>query len=519
VSRAAWLSETVLLVACEEEAAMPLEGEAQVFAAPGGRILAAPAGESLAAEVEESVTDLATFLREGPAGWDAPLRARLLRFFASLAADHPPSASMSEGLRQAREALREHRPLSIEDRRLGLGIDVDRLHRIDERTFYVRGRAWTEDGPLVSLTAISPEGERVELQDLACRHPGGEGGFAATFATAAPSRGEEGWVLEAAAVPERAVEAAASLAPDPLRTLYADAALEHPEAEQLRRRHLHPAIARLGELRRAGTRIVELAEHGRAPSLPAASLVIPLQRRVELIEHQIAQFAADPEVAECELLYVLDEPEQADLLAELGAELFGLYGLPVRLTVLDREAGLATACNLGASLARAGRLVFLAADVLPDRPGWLGFMGSGLEADAVAAVTPKLLCADEAIDQAGLEYAVTARDGCLVRPRLRGMHRRVAAAEEGGAVPAASLACLMVDADAFAALGGFSGEYDLGEYEGSDLAQRIAERGMEVHYAPAAELYRLEGLGAGPEPLGEPFARWLHARTWGEAIA
>ena len=74
----------------------------------------------------------------------------------------------------------------------------------------------------------------------------------------------------------------------------------------------------------------------------------------------------------------------------------------------------------------------------------------------------------------------------------------------------------MIEAADFEATGGLRTEYGLGIYEGSDLSRRLAERGRSVRYAPAAELYRLEGLGASPEPLGEGYARWLHAREWGE---
>jgi GT2 family glycosyltransferase len=99
------------------------------------------------------------------------------------------------------------------------------------------------------------------------------------------------------------------------------------------------------------------------------------------------------------------------------------------------------------------------------------------------------------------------------------MHRDVAAAAAGGPVAAASLACLMIDAAAFERAGGLKGEYSLSDYEGSDLSLRLAEMGLRVHYAPEAELFRLEGLGAEPEALGEAHARWLHSRLWADAIA
>ncbi len=553
--RAAWLADEVLLLAfapqaeasgtsgsLEETARKSMEIEAKLFSAPAGEIVAvslpcsleraqgltfvdAGTGETRAVEADDVtrvLTDLRAFLREGAAGWDAATRQALLGFLASLGIEHGLSASLSNGLRRVREALRERQPVAIEDRRVGRGIAIERLHRIDARSFYIRGRAWDEVAPIAKLAATSPEGERVELLDRLFRHPALEGGFIGLFQIATASRGADGWVIESAGGPGRAVETSAALAPDPLDTIYADAALEFDGADALREQHVRPAVARLNELLHAGTDIVELESHGRALLSPAVSLVVPLQRRIDLIEHQLAQIAADPELRECELLYVLDDPDQSDTLEELARELFGLYGLPFRVAALTEAAGAAIASNLGAELARAERLVFLDADVLPAQPGWLGALAAALDADRdIGAATPKLLFADEAIDQAGLEYSAAAKSaqGLSIRHRLRGMHREVPAAAEAVEVAAAGMACLMIDAADFREAGGLRSEYGLGAYEGSDLSRRLAERGRAMRYVPKAELYRLEGLGASPEPLGESYARWLHSRLWADHIA
>jgi GT2 family glycosyltransferase len=553
--RAAWLSDELLLLDCalaaggnsrhgngsrlKKRTRRPPHVEARAFTAPGGRIFAAPGGSlerssrldfvdlesgeklaTTAGEITATLTDLRTFLREGPAGWDAATRTALASFLATLGNDFGSSRSLGDGLRQAREALRERQPVTIEDRRLERGVAVERLHRIDARSFYVRGRAWDAAAPIAGLAATSPEGERVQLLESVFRHPGLDGRFIGLFETAASSDCAEDWVVEAASGPGRAVEVSASVAPDALSTILADAGLDFEGAGSLREQQVRPAIARLGELLRARVEIIELASYGRVPASPAISLVVPLQRRVDLIEHQLAQFAADPELEQCELLYVLDDPEQRDLLEEVAGELFGLYGSPFRLAVLTETAGRAIACNLGASLASADRLVFLDADVLPDRPGWLGALRAALDADPGAgAVAPKLLYADEAIDQAGLTYAKLEKDGeWRVQHRLRGLHRGVPAAADAGRVPALGVACLMIDSAVFAELGGFQAEYRMAEYEGSDLSHRLADIRRHPRYVPEAELYRLEGLGAAPEAVGERYAQWLHDRLWGRVI-
>jgi len=361
------------------------------------------------------------------------------------------------------------------------GVTVKRLHRIDERSFYVRGRCWGETAPVEALTAVTPEGERVELADQVCQL--GEGAFAGRFETAFPTRGSEGWGFEARGGAGSA-ETPAALAPDPLRTLFADVALDPGGATELCERHLHPAITRLAELRRAGAVVAEVVDFGAAPEAPAVAIVVPLLRRVDLIEHQLAQLSADPELAGCELIYVVADPEQAELAGELASELHALYGLPFRLVSLSGPGDLPLACAQGARLARAPRLLFLGSDVLPDRPGWLAALAAALDADpALAAAAPKLLYADR-------------------RP-----------------LEATGLACFMVDRAAFEEAGGLAGDYGLGEYEASDLSRRLAAAGRELAYVPEAELLHLEGLGAAPEALAGPYARWLHERRWAGQLA
>jgi len=495
-SRAAWLCEEVLLVRERDT----------------DRIVPVPAS-SARAGAEEGLTDLATFLREGAAGWDAGTRTRLLDHLASLGASLGLSPGLGEGLRQAREVLRERHPLAGP----GRGVAVKRLHRIDERSFYARGRCWDRQAPIVALAAVTPEGERVELWDSVSQL--GEGAFAGRFETAFPTCASEGWVFEARSE-GGSVEAPAAVMPDPLRTLFADVALDPTGVTGLCEGHLHPALSRLAELRR-GTGIEELFAVGDAPRAPAVSIVVPLLRRVDLIEHQLAQFAVDPELADCELVYVVAEPDQAEPARELATELYGLYGLPLRLAALTGPGDLPLACERGAALARAPRLLFLGSDVLPDRPGWVGALAAALDADPVlAAVAPKLLFADGAIDQAGLEWEQAAASGeRRLRARLRGMRRELAAAEEARELEAASLACLLLDAAAYEAAGGLRGDYGLAGYEGSDLARRLAAAGRGLAYVPTAELFRLEGLGAEPERLAEPYARWLHGRRWAGELA
>ena len=67
----------------------------------------------------------------------------------------------------------------------------------------------------------------------------------------------------------------------------------------------------------AGVEIESIDEFG-DPSRPAqVSVVVPLYRRIDFLEHQLAQFVHDPELRAADLVYVLDSPEQAEELRSL----------------------------------------------------------------------------------------------------------------------------------------------------------------------------------------------------------
>ena len=142
-------------------------------------------------------------------------------------------------------------------------------------------------------------------------------------------------------------------------------------------------------------------------------MIVPLYKRIDFVEHQIAHFAHDPELAAADLLYVLDSPEIADNLLDSAHALSALHRVPLRIAVMARNAGYSGANNAGVSVARGRRIVLLNSDVIPDRPGWLGKMSTFYEATPnIGALGPKLLYEDDSVQHAGPVL--------LPRPRGRG---------------------------------------------------------------------------------------------------
>src|SRR5205823_11699639 len=137
---------------------------------------------------------------------------------------------------------------------------------------------------------------------------------------------------------------------------------------------------------------------GAHPADPLVSILVPLFRRVDLLEHQMAQFAGDPDLHGAELIYVLDSPELKSELLNLADGLFGLYKLPFKVVVLSENSGFSTANNVAASRASGRLLVLMNSDVVPTNPGWLPTLVSfyqGLEQPG--AVGPKLIFEDASL--------------------------------------------------------------------------------------------------------------------------
>ena len=539
---AAWLADGVLLAVTERDTATE-PGLADVLAGPletsdGRCVLAARAGSPVSDAIASVITDLRGLLREELAHQDSDTREGVVEILSRLSGTDGLPAALAESLHVVREGLRERQPLSVIDERASRVVQVDALHRITRDEFYVRGWIWARDGDLVELSAVSPEGGRSMLLADAFRYPrpdiagrvgadpGAPLGFACRFRTTAPSGRDEGWIFDIADAAGRGAETSVDLSPDPALSraaLVADACEEWPQADELREHHLMPALARLQATRHAATEVLAVEDFGPQVEAPALSIVVPLYERIDLLEHQLVQFADDPELCQCELIYVLDSPDQSEHLSALARELAALYdNVPFRIASLSQNGGVSIARNCGAALARGARLLFLDSDVIPARSGWLGQLSAALDGSTgVGAVAPKLVYHDGGLQHAGLafERSGDSREWELVH-RFKGLHGSLPAANDGGPVAALTGACLMADAAVYRELEGMRPMYVQGDYEDADLCLRMRESGRQCLYAPDVVLNHLEAQSYSPEARAQNrrYNRWLFTREWGETI-
>jgi GT2 family glycosyltransferase len=283
----------------------------------------------------------------------------------------------------------------------------------------------------------------------------------------------------------------------------------------------------LGEYQEAARRSIgapTVKQIGTPVENPVVSLIIPLYRVLDFLPFQIAAFASDPQVLfRCELIYVLDSPEQADAVEHLLTGLHLVYGIPITLAVMGRNGGYAIANNRGAALARGDVLALVNSDVIPIEGGWVGALEQRLSSEVVGAVGPKLLYEDDSIQHAGLFFAEDHRGRWLNQHYFKGMprHYRPAAAERS--VPGITGACMVVRRALFEKVGGFTEDYVIGDYEDSDLCLKIRAQGHDIVYVPDAELYHLERRSMAQSTdymrgVAAQYNSWLHQQRWGDAM-
>jgi GT2 family glycosyltransferase len=471
-------------------------------------------------------------------------RERIPAFLAAAPAAHGLDAeeAVAEPLMAIRDALRTRLPASKVDPKARCAAALETVLTVDERAFWVAGWVRDVNPDRARLTFVTPEGTRVEplkgaisfrsRRDVDKAFGGGDAGptvahnraFAAYIELDCTSSGPEGWILElrgsSGMVEARAAqpvvddpEKLRSMAMQPLR-------VEDPDHEIVANQ-VFPTLSRLQQRTAEDVRGGQVVDYGPPLASPDISIVIAVGTRPDLVQHQVVQFAHDPEIRAAEVVYVAGA-DIADEIATIAPQLTALYRMSLRVVTLTGEGNIASATNAGAACARGGLLVLLGEDVFPDRPGWLGVMRERYRTlPGGGAVTAKLLHEDGSIQHAG--FAVERREDPQIwslRSPFKGLGRALPAANRPQEVYAASCSCLMVGADAYSSQGGLSGRFLENANEGADLCLRLAEAGLSTFYDPSAELYCFENQAwpGGDAPAMRRYNEWLFDSLWARQL-
>ncbi len=289
--------------------------------------------------------------------------------------------------------------------------------------------------------------------------------------------------------------------------------------------HIGPAVKAVWKARQRPSLSRTVIEYGARPEHPSTSILVPLYGRHDFAEYQMALFADDPEFQTTELIYIVDDPRIFADFKKVCPDLYGMFQVPFTVVSSGVNLGFAGANNFGASFARGKYLLFLNSDVLPRRAGWVGEMTHIYESTPEAgAVGAKLMYEDGSIQHAGMTFRQhPGWDNFWINdhPYKGQSPRGLDGVREAAAVTAA---CVLTSADLFRALGGFSEDYIIGDFEDSDLCLRLRSIGKRSFVALDVELYHLERQSQ--NRVGDDRWRsnltlmncWLHNSLWSETI-
>ena len=296
-------------------------------------------------------------------------------------------------------------------------------------------------------------------------------------------------------------------------------------SEQMLVNCIAPAGLKLQQLCIEQVRIKDVTAIGKQVDKPLISIVIPLYRRLDFMKVQLATMANDPSTKQCEIIYVLDSPEQEDELKTFLLNHCALYQLPVKLVVMERNAGYAAANNAGASQAKGKYLIMLNSDVFAKTKGWALKMAEFYASSPkIGTLGAKLVYEDGALQHAGMFFAYTTFPFWLTLHYYKGLPGNYALAQQSRPVPAVTGACLMIDRKLYEDVGGFTTDYVIGDFEDSDLCLKCGALGYKSWYFADATLYHLERQSVPLNSVYNGSLAWrlnarLHQERWGEQIA
>ncbi|MEM9273924.1 MAG: glycosyltransferase, partial [Cyanobacteria bacterium P01_F01_bin.143] len=296
--------------------------------------------------------------------------------------------------------------------------------------------------------------------------------------------------------------------------------------EKILEKCLAPTALKLQQLLMAQVKVKDLTVIGKPVEKPLVSIIIPLYRRLDFLKVQFAAIANDPTIKQqCEIIYVLDSPEQESEVSKFLSDHAKLYELPVTLIVMAKNSGYASANNIGASQAKGKYLLLLNSDVFPKTEGWALKMANFYESSPqIGVLGAKLVYEDNSLQHAGLFFEQTSCPFWNIRHYYKGLPETYELAQQNRAVPAVTGACLMIDKDLYEQVGGLSTDYIIGSFEDSDLCLKCSTKGYESWYFADATLYHLERQSIHLHPVYNQSLAWhlnsyLHNKKWGEQLS
>jgi len=233
---------------------------------------------------------------------------------------------------------------------------------------------------------------------------------------------------------------------------------------------------------------------------PTVSIVIPVFNNAKLTLECLQSIAMHSHGIPYEIIVVDDgsTDKTADLLSTISS---------IQYLRNAENQGFIRTCNRGAQNAAGKYVLFLNNDVQVT-PGWLGELVRVFESvEGVGAVGPKLIYPDGRLQEAG---ARINKDGSSTLIG-NGDDPNLARYNYVREVDYCSGACLFVERERFAQIGGFNEEFVPAYCEDVDLCFRLREQGLKIVYAPGAVI--IHHLSATADRIDKSYKLGLAVRN------
>jgi len=258
-----------------------------------------------------------------------------------------------------------------------------------------------------------------------------------------------------------------------------------------------PMLQPIIDRRSRAVELLHADEHvlGASCETAVVSLVIPLYGRMDFVEHQLMCFSKDEFIkTNCEIIYVVDDERLLRAMHGSVDELHMVYNVPFKWIWGQTNRGFSAANNLGISVSKGDKILFLNSDVFPENPGWLENLVKALDDNTdIGIVGPRLLFAEGGIQHAGMISRRLEAAGIWINHHsLMGFSPKDDAHKDLARVELITGACALMRRADIDRLGGWDTGYLIGDFEDSDLCFKIRAAGMTVGYLPTVELIHLE---------------------------
>ncbi|MEO0296057.1 MAG: glycosyltransferase [candidate division WOR-3 bacterium] len=246
---------------------------------------------------------------------------------------------------------------------------------------------------------------------------------------------------------------------------------------------------------------VSIWKFGKIPERSIASIIIPIYKEFIYIENQMLEFRKDNFLLqECELIYVLDDPEIfRPFLAEVET-LYKIYKIPFKVIYGYANRGFSGANNLGAKYANGKFLIFMNSDIIPITQGGIYNMIDFLKKTPDAgAVAPLLLFPNGSIQHMGMKFIWSEVYQTVFNHHINmGLFpEKVIKNEQPIEADMLTGACICVCEDIFKEIGGWPEEYVIGDFEDSDFSLAIKLKGKKLYVLPYVKMYHIEAGSQG----------------------